>query len=214
VLACISGCAGSRLHQVQPNIESIDRDRTIVVFSIVTEKSIEGQELELVWRDENGKRQVDSITQTPIDGPLRLYVLEVPGHALGLQTVKIKVGNEWWAVYEHMKIELEVGAATYVGRMAIQDIQYRSGEGTNPRSIQFGFSDQSESDLAALNQNYAVFDEHTVSIRVPQEWGERSHSQLYVERRTTKTTGPGPTIGDILLEVLGAIDPGTIALGF
>lgn len=211
----MSGCAGSGLQHVQPNVASLDPDRAVVIFSFVTEKSIEGQEVELVWRGTNGEHKVGSIVQTPVDGPLRLYVLEVPGHALTFETLKIKVEDKWWAVYEAMTVELEAGAVIYVGRMAIQNIEYDSGKFTkaiSPKSIRFGFSDQSDSDLALLKQSYAVFGEHTVSVRVPQDWGERSHTKLHVERRETKNFSSGPTAGEILLEILAGAFTGQLGL--
>lgn len=215
----ISGCVGSGLDQVKSDMTSINPDKAIVMFSIDTEESVEGQNLGLLWLTANGEYQRGSIRQTPSDGPLQRFILEVPGNFVVFDTISIKYGRDWWIAGGSRKVELTTGKLTYVGRIEIQDIQYEknfsrstSGESGEskwpsiPVSIRIGFIDQSESDLTALKLKYSIFEEYAVSKDIPQNWGQHTYMPLSMIPKSVR--GPmDPVLADFLKGIDIGYDP-------
>jgi hypothetical protein len=201
----ISGCAGSNLDQTKSGTTSIDPDMAIVIFSIDIEKSVEGQNLGLVWLDDKGEYQRGSIRHSPGDESLQRFILEVPGDFLIFDTIAIKYEQQWWIAGGSKRVELEAGNITYVGNIGIQDIQFEksmpqaSKETVRPGSIKIAFTDQSASDLAALKKKYSVFEGGPISINIPDNWGPHTYMPLsFVTRKKWDSLDP------LLLDFLGA----------
>ena len=212
----VSGCAGSALDHADSDMTSIDPDKAIVIFSIDAEQSIEEQSVGLVWWDSNGEYQRGNIRQSPSDESLQRFILEVPGKLLIFDTVAIKYERQWWIAGGSRRVELETGKLTYLGNIEIQDIQYDNnlsrlatgspdGSKGSPRplSIRLAFIDESESDLGALKLKYSVFEEHPISINIPQNWGPHTYMPLsFVPKSKRKSLDP------TVIEILGAFDLG------
>jgi len=214
----LCGCAATGLQDPPKDITSVHPDSAIVIFSIVAERPVVEQSLKLSWVGANGKVQFGHIKQKPSVSPLRVFAVQVPGDRLNLLAIEMRLGGEWWQTIGRKELELVTGQVSYVGRIEIQEIRYydalqaESSEALRPRSITLGFSDRSDSDIAALRAEGRLIDERVVVNQIPQEWVVNTLVALHPTKKVRSSNGSSGA-GMILLELLGAILSGAPPIG-
>lgn len=177
----LAGCTSTAI--VDYKQATIAPDSSVVAFSVNTGKllqydpSIRPVELEIYFA---GEWTAFPLTNQK-DG-IQRFLLEIPDQAVSFSRLELQTGaglfSDFFVTDGPQRVEVTMGEITYLGRLVITDIEFEKradGSFGQPDAVQLVFADAFESDQAAWEQQYALFQNKVPDQLVVGHWAGKDY---------------------------------------
>ena len=194
LLPLLGGCVS--VQTVEPAQVTIEPSSYVVAFSVNTSTLIRSAIKEYGGRFRASHlylKGYDTVHLSAGESGSQLFVFQPSAQVLGFGQFFVARGGtnnqyHFGTISDGPRINLTAGEITYLGRLEIEDIQFKKSANwttDTPIAVRLVFKDASEEDFPALQQQYEIFRDKNAVKQIPRRWGDLDYEPVQFEGMTS-----------------------------